>query len=859
MKSFNKINDKNKAYIKSFTVTFVIFFIICLIYQITPFGNNSICTNDGVAQYIPFLSDFTYKIKHGESLFYSFNGALGYNFYGTICYYLMSPFNLIALLFNQENMKTAIQLIIILKMCFVCVSMTYYLLNRFKRQKYNYAIIFSLAYTFSYFFIGYMYNFMWLDCIILLPFILRGLETINTRKGKIQYTICLALCMISNFYLSAIICIFLFFYYFLIVNFKNRKDLLKKTIIFLSFSIISTMIASIVLVPMGINILNMHSQRTSLPDFSFFNNFTYLFSRHMPFIEIKTLSTNEGDVNLFCTIIVFILVSLFGFNKTIPKKRKTGTIILVLLLLFGFSNSIPNFIMHGFYKQRQIPNRFAFLYVFLIITMAYEVFLNLKGLSKEYIRYVCVGLVLIIFSIYIDLNILTLKGEDLLLKIISLVYSLIFISIYLFLLTKKDKPKCRKKQNLKKNKFSKENIIIIFMVIEILLSITEIQNTTLGSSYNLQKDYQEAIKLTNDNSFHREELLSSDVTNAPSLYNIKGLTTFNSIINSKTAGILGQLGFASGENYYRYFGHTPVTDALFGVKYVYSKYDEKLPFNFKKMDTKNEINIYENRYILPIGYTLDISSLDENFSNKFDNLNNLTKEYGKLFEGIPIATEYDKENSNIKMLDNSNFTITTTQKSEIIEFTINNITDKNVYIYSKCNENCDLTIYKNDRIITAESYSGYISYLGNLTNDDTIKIQYTIKNICEDKKITVFLASLNQNTFESFYEDMLDNSLKNVKNKGNIITAKFKASKNNTDILFSIPFDEGWNIYIDNKKYETKNIKDAFIGVTVNEGEHELKLKYIPKGFYFGMELSLLGISIIAIYSIITKRRLKSK
>ena len=273
------------------------------------------------------------------------------------------------------------------------------------------------------------------------------------------------------------------------------------------------MIASIVLIPMGINILNMNSQRTGFPDFSFFNNFTYIFSRHMPFIEIKTLSSNEGDANLFCTVIIFILAILFIFNKMIPKKRKIGMVALASLLFFSLINTIPNFIMHGFYKQRQIPNRFAFLYVFLIIVMAYESFLCLRGLCKKHIQYSCIGLLLIIISTYIDLNIFKLEGWDLIVKIISFIYLILFLFLYFYLLTKKHKNKLR----YKKHFFKKETIILIFMIIEILLGITEIQNTTLGTSYDLQKNYQDAIILANDNSFHRKELLSSDVTNAPKI------------------------------------------------------------------------------------------------------------------------------------------------------------------------------------------------------------------------------------------------------------------------------------------------------------------------------------------------------
>lgn len=838
-----KANNK-RTYILTFFLTAILFLIIFAIYGITPFGNNSICTNDGVAQYIPFISDLHEKLKNGENIFYSFNGALGYNMFGTIAYYLMSPFTFITLFFNKSDMKTAVQFIIMLKMCFVAVGMNWYLLNRFKKKNYILSICFSLAYAFSYFFIGYMYNFMWLDCIIFLPFILRGLETINTTKGKILYISFLSLSMISNFYLSVIVCIFLFIYYWLIIDFKNIKDLIIKTINFGISSILSAGIASFVLIPMGVNLLSTGSSRTRFPEFEFFNDFLYVFQRHLPFIEIKTLSTNNGDVNLFCTMAVFILAALFLFNNSISIKRRIGTTILTSFLLFSFTNSLTNFIMHGFYSQRQIPNRFSFLYVFMLIIIAYETIITLKYINKKIKIIIPFIFFIALIPLYLNLD-LSFAGEyENILKIISFGYCSAMLIIYSIILINDNK------------KFVKK-LFPIIMLIEVVIGLAQIHTTTLSDSYIKQNDYTEAIEKYKTEEFYREEVLTTTVTNTPTLYGIKGITSFNSIINSETASILGRLGFASGENFYRYYGHTPITDSLFGIKYIYSKYDEVLPFNFVKTDTINGINVYLNKYILPIGFDIEISSLDLNYANKFENLNNMAIDYGTLFRGLPIETTATSETAQIAKEDNSNYEVSC-KSGEEFSFEINPIEENNVYIYTKSNGSCNLTIKLNDRIITSSSYSGYISYLGNLTKNDKITIKYSAKSDFSNKDVTIFLSSMNNDIFEAYYYDTLDHSVKNVEYNGNKISCDYTA-ENDTQLIFSVPYDKGWDIYIDGKEVKTKSIMDAFIGVDINEGYHEIQLVYIPYGFGLGWKTSIFSLSLCFIYIIVCKKNQKNK
>ena len=53
---------------------------------------------------------------------------------------------------------------------------------------------------------------MWLDCILLFPLILLGLERLVKGKSGLLYCITLGLSILSNYYISIMICIFMVIY-----------------------------------------------------------------------------------------------------------------------------------------------------------------------------------------------------------------------------------------------------------------------------------------------------------------------------------------------------------------------------------------------------------------------------------------------------------------------------------------------------------------------------------------------------------------------------------------------------------------------------------------------------------------------
>jgi len=66
-------------------------------------------------------------------------------------------------------------------------------------------------------------------------------------------------------------------------------------------------------------------------------------------------------------------------------------------------------------------------------------------------------------------------------------------------------------------------------------------------------------------------------------------------------------------------------------------------------------------------------------------------------------------------------------------------------------------------------------------------------------------------------------------------------------LFFSIPFDEGWTIYVNGEKRETELVNFGFIGVYLEPGQHYLELKYWPPYLKEGIILSLMGIILYAI------------
>ena len=101
----------------AFLIPVIILAALYYVRDIFPFGSNCYLRSDMYHQYAPVCSELWNKLRHGESLTYSWDIGMGTNFTALYAYYLASPSNWFIVLFPQKYMIEIMNSIIILKQC----------------------------------------------------------------------------------------------------------------------------------------------------------------------------------------------------------------------------------------------------------------------------------------------------------------------------------------------------------------------------------------------------------------------------------------------------------------------------------------------------------------------------------------------------------------------------------------------------------------------------------------------------------------------------------------------------------------------------------------------------------------------
>jgi uncharacterized membrane protein YfhO len=76
-------------------------------------------------------------------------------------------------------------------------------------------------------------------------------------------------------------------------------------------------------------------------------------------------------------------------------------------------------------------------------------------------------------------------------------------------------------------------------------------------------------------------------------------------------------------------------------------------------------------------------------------------------------------------------------------------------------------------------------------------------------------------------------------------------SKKNGSLVFTTISDGSWSIYLDGKKVDRKEVFDTFNAIDITRGKHNIVMKFVPRGFYLGLLLTIMAICILVlIYSV---------
>lgn len=614
-----KVNDKKKVLIYCLLSGLAALIIFCLysaLAHVAPFGNITVSRNDAITQYIPFLTDYINNIKSGNFAFWSWKLG-GVNQLALSAYYILSPFNMLALPFGTKNMEVAFWLIIAVKTFCMATAFSYFAQKKF-RESNLLTIAFSLIYTFGGFYLSYYYNTMWLDALITLPLIALGIENIVNGKKATLYTIALTYTIFVNFYTGYMICIFsvLYFFYLLfardISRNKEEKDKTEQPImpVMIKYgvaSLLSGLLCAVVIIPVFFGIHNAAAKSDFDSTEPFFNILDFL-SYHLSGMQVFSMEATKATAPyVLSSMLTFVALPLFFFSKKIKPNKKVVSLMVIALLAASFMVPKMNYLWHGFAAPTFLPYRFSFIYIFFIIMLAYEAVKDIKevpawafGIS---LALTVVALVYTKFSQFSDH--FTSRAI-----ILSSVVTVLYLVI--LLLKKYDKL----------NKKAINAMLCVVLAAELIAGNTHIMRggtRSVGEAYpniDSMKEVTEYVKsIGGEGALNRMEILEDNgvqpyysSTNSPSTYDYNGVTQFSSMndqqyaIVQKTMGLGGFYGVSN-----KYAPETPIYNATFAIEYIYDTVNnigEDNPYYEKVKDFSNG-TLYKVKYSLPIGYMVD--------------------------------------------------------------------------------------------------------------------------------------------------------------------------------------------------------------------------------------------------------------
>lgn len=198
-------------YAAAFLLPMAVMLAVYALIGVAPFGEKSLLVTDMDGQYVSFFSYLKDMARNGNDFFYTFSKNLGGDMAGFAAYYLLSPFNLVLLPFSTVHLPTGILLLTLLKVGSAGLTCALFL-SRAERAGGG-TLLFSCAYALMSFVFVYQQNILWLDGIIFLPLVLWGVPAVMERR-PLLFILSLTACLITNYYIAYMICIFSALYFF---------------------------------------------------------------------------------------------------------------------------------------------------------------------------------------------------------------------------------------------------------------------------------------------------------------------------------------------------------------------------------------------------------------------------------------------------------------------------------------------------------------------------------------------------------------------------------------------------------------------------------------------------------------------
>ena len=834
----------------SFFLPFSLLMAEFAIQGISPFGERSLAILDAKEQYISFSAFLADILRSGDSLRYSWKLLLGGPMAGLLGYYLASPFELLFLLFPEEEYLAAYDIVIALKLALSGLTMALWLKGKKGIQPSS--LLLSTAYALSGFTIVLGWCVMWLDSVYMLPLIALGLDRIAEGKRPFLYTISLGVAIIFNYYTGYMLCIFSVLYYIYLRLCGNQGRLIREDGIFCIGSLTAALLAAGMLFPVAAAMqgsADLSFADAVTPRCRLFWILIFFLAVELwhGFIDSTVISEEygqdpsgtwgiyklffgEADVeeiysggpNVYVGPLLLLLSCLYFSLGGVSKKQKGAAAVVLLVYYLSFTLHFPNRVWHLLANNHMFGFRYSFSFSFFLIAFAGECWWKRDTLDRRK-TLLAASILLVVCGLCFFARRNTADASEMLFDMLLLLVTGGALFLYCSV--------------------QRRALAVLCILIQTAAMLWTVNGNYRQQAENaLDREAYLIIKREADKRIQKVSELDSGLfrvrdtkewlnMNDPLQFGFLGVSGFSSSERADTTSFMSRIGaysmtsrFSDGRR-----GLSRAADALLGVRYLFSPYADY-----------HEIcpGIYRNPYALDLAY------IAPNTADTGDVSNNAAETLNSLFAAFGFGAVY----SALDPLEE--------QRTEYESFYHYDI-PKEGYFYLQFGSSVPaMTEIRTDRTLYTISredgdYYGNMLYpLGKLSKGASLQIRTEDGDgLATEVATEVLLYSENSSVLEAVRRKTEEYPVEVEFLRDDHLRISADSPTDESVLIVSIPADKEWRVTVDGAETDAETDFGIFLAVPMTKGSHVINLQYSPRELGIGLVVSCLTIMGIAAYA----------
>lgn len=708
------------------------------------------------------------------------------------------------------------------------------------------------------------------------------------------------------------------------------------------YSILGAASASILFVPVFFNLIESKGQAGGAMTFSMafqINPLDILSKLTIGGYDAQSgWSAGPNLPNIYIGALGFIGFILYFLSRRIVKERRWAAGVVTLIFFTSFVNEFVSKIWHMGQNPAGFFFRFSWLFSFFMLLLAYQALKEKFKISRRGKLLSVVALVLSAIYLYTkDFTYLPKKQPEAL----TLFINGHFIAFLILLVSATAAGFYLYWERSAKSQKEKERVLLIatgFVVVLVLLlqtgylfsrvaltlliylavlallrprmiclAVVLLSTLTvfeLGYNAYLSqvtfsyvnvdkfvdgtlsvKRVTDKIQENADQPFYRIATTFAYSRTTPSLIGYPGLSTFSSNLERSTMNHFAYMGDQGGDEAIEYENGTPLTDALYGVRYYMdvkdldptekeahpdkmyftrfaSRFDMNRYFTEKVYEDERYL-VYKNPNSFPIAFGVNelVTNLQLDFNNAVKNQNNILNSMEGIEKGQENYVDYFKplafsaiETENLVAEDVNKEKGTAIYKREdstkeaIVRYHITPQTDLTYYFFvpASLNSEKEYSVLLNGKWFT-HSKKGTQRQLWQIADNAAGKetvLEFRFKTDKVDlSQAGVYRADVNQ--IQKVLEKRKAQGLQVEKFSNTHIVGSVDITDDSKFMMTSIPYSEGWKVKVDGKDVPTSKVWKSFLSFPITSGQHKVEFVFSQKGRFIGTVITIISVIIL--------------